>query len=132
MMVVLFFFTASIAACTTASDSLSSAEVASSSNRSLERRRKARAMAMRCFWPPLKSAPDVPTIDDNPSLHIQYQQVVQFKEYCWKRETYGREFMKSRTFASLHAARMSSSLTSWSTNPTAIFSRIVPEKIIGS
>lgn len=49
------------ASCTTFSDSLSSADVASSSSKICGRRKSARAMAMRCFSPPLNWPPFVPT-----------------------------------------------------------------------
>ena len=62
--------TLSSAACTVASLSVSSAEVASSSSRILGSRTRARAMAMRCFCPPLSCAPRSPT---NVSyFYIQY------------------------------------------------------------
>mmetsp|Transcript_23179 Transcript_23179/g.71249 ORF Transcript_23179/g.71249 Transcript_23179/m.71249 type:complete len:116 (+) Transcript_23179:79-426(+) len=49
------------AAWTLRSDSASKADVASSSNRTLGLRARARAMAMRCFWPPDIVAPRSPT-----------------------------------------------------------------------
>mmetsp|Transcript_44092 Transcript_44092/g.138558 ORF Transcript_44092/g.138558 Transcript_44092/m.138558 type:complete len:99 (+) Transcript_44092:30-326(+) len=52
----------SIAACTVASLSASSADVASSRSSTLGRRTSARAMAMRCFCPPLSCAPRSPTM----------------------------------------------------------------------
>ena len=53
--------TLSRAACTTASLSVSRADVASSSRRILGSFTRARAMAMRCFWPPLSWMPRSPT-----------------------------------------------------------------------
>mmetsp|Transcript_25811 Transcript_25811/g.85023 ORF Transcript_25811/g.85023 Transcript_25811/m.85023 type:complete len:206 (+) Transcript_25811:1390-2007(+) len=53
--------TASSAACTTRSLSLSSADVASSSSRIAGCLMTARAMAMRCFWPPDSLPPPRPT-----------------------------------------------------------------------
>ena len=50
------------ASCTAASLSESSALVASSRMRIGALRRKARAMAMRCFWPPERSEPRSPTM----------------------------------------------------------------------
>ena len=52
---------ASIASCTSLSDSASSAEVASSSRRIRGSERSARAMATRCFCPPLSLTPRSPT-----------------------------------------------------------------------
>mmetsp|Transcript_11105 Transcript_11105/g.38255 ORF Transcript_11105/g.38255 Transcript_11105/m.38255 type:complete len:104 (+) Transcript_11105:183-494(+) len=46
---------------TLASDSASSADVASSKSRSFGFLRKARAMEMRCFWPPEMRTPRSPT-----------------------------------------------------------------------
>mmetsp|Transcript_72859 Transcript_72859/g.235731 ORF Transcript_72859/g.235731 Transcript_72859/m.235731 type:complete len:84 (-) Transcript_72859:2085-2336(-) len=51
----------SMACCTWRSDSASSALVASSSSSTLGRRTMARAMAMRCFWPPESCTPRSPT-----------------------------------------------------------------------
>mmetsp|Transcript_61440 Transcript_61440/g.170358 ORF Transcript_61440/g.170358 Transcript_61440/m.170358 type:complete len:114 (+) Transcript_61440:278-619(+) len=51
----------SSAFCTRASFSASKAEVASSRKRSRGRRRKQRAMARRCRWPPESSMPRSPT-----------------------------------------------------------------------
>mmetsp|Transcript_48572 Transcript_48572/g.151966 ORF Transcript_48572/g.151966 Transcript_48572/m.151966 type:complete len:114 (-) Transcript_48572:47-388(-) len=48
-------------ACTSFSDSLSSAEVASSKSRICGCLKSARAMAMRCFWPPEIWPPPTPT-----------------------------------------------------------------------
>ena len=52
---------ASIASCTSLSDSASSAEVASSSRRMRGSESSARAMATRCFCPPLSLTPRSPT-----------------------------------------------------------------------
>mmetsp|Transcript_69515 Transcript_69515/g.154987 ORF Transcript_69515/g.154987 Transcript_69515/m.154987 type:complete len:102 (-) Transcript_69515:18-323(-) len=52
----------SIAACTTCSDSASRADVASSSSRTFGSINRARAMAIRCFWPPLSCTPRSPTV----------------------------------------------------------------------
>mmetsp|Transcript_28883 Transcript_28883/g.99718 ORF Transcript_28883/g.99718 Transcript_28883/m.99718 type:complete len:99 (-) Transcript_28883:2053-2349(-) len=49
------------AACTTFSDLESSADVASSRRTSLGLRRKTRAMATRCLWPPERRPPRSPT-----------------------------------------------------------------------
>mmetsp|Transcript_9050 Transcript_9050/g.28765 ORF Transcript_9050/g.28765 Transcript_9050/m.28765 type:complete len:82 (-) Transcript_9050:2051-2296(-) len=51
----------SMAAWTRASDSASRALVASSRRRSLGSAKRARAMATRCFWPPLSLTPRSPT-----------------------------------------------------------------------
>lgn len=51
----------SIAACTKCSASESSAEVASSRSNIFGFRIKALAIAIRCFWPPDKADPFVPT-----------------------------------------------------------------------
>mmetsp|Transcript_140719 Transcript_140719/g.392225 ORF Transcript_140719/g.392225 Transcript_140719/m.392225 type:complete len:124 (-) Transcript_140719:1328-1699(-) len=59
--------TSSSACCTTCSLSTSSALVASSSNRTLGLFTIARAMAMRCFWPPLSCTPRSPTSVERPS-----------------------------------------------------------------
>eukprot|EP00958_Prasinococcus_capsulatus_P000243 scaffold19_cov286-Prasinococcus_capsulatus_cf.AAC.3 len=61
MSVVRLCMSESSAACTSASDSASSAEVASSSSMQGGSLITARAMAMRCFWPPLSCAPRSPT-----------------------------------------------------------------------
>jgi hypothetical protein len=66
--VVLPFAAASSAACTTFSDSESKALVASSRRRIAGRRSRARAMAIRCFWPPERSAAFEPTGVAKPSL----------------------------------------------------------------
>mmetsp|Transcript_20465 Transcript_20465/g.62306 ORF Transcript_20465/g.62306 Transcript_20465/m.62306 type:complete len:99 (+) Transcript_20465:327-623(+) len=50
----------SSASCTTFSDSLSSADVASSRSRTLGLCTSARAIATRCFWPPLRRSPPFP------------------------------------------------------------------------
>mmetsp|Transcript_19986 Transcript_19986/g.59032 ORF Transcript_19986/g.59032 Transcript_19986/m.59032 type:complete len:367 (-) Transcript_19986:144-1244(-) len=52
----------SIAACTTRSLVVSSADVASSSSRMAGLRTMARAMAIRCFWPPESVPPRRPTL----------------------------------------------------------------------
>mmetsp|Transcript_18838 Transcript_18838/g.61741 ORF Transcript_18838/g.61741 Transcript_18838/m.61741 type:complete len:99 (-) Transcript_18838:340-636(-) len=52
---------ASRASWTTRSDLASSADVASSKSRSFGFLRKARAMEMRCFWPPEMRTPRSPT-----------------------------------------------------------------------
>mmetsp|Transcript_23643 Transcript_23643/g.60375 ORF Transcript_23643/g.60375 Transcript_23643/m.60375 type:complete len:107 (-) Transcript_23643:248-568(-) len=59
--------TSSRALCTTFSLSTSSALVASSSKRTFGRFATARAMAMRCFWPPLNCTPLSPTSVARPS-----------------------------------------------------------------
>mmetsp|Transcript_65732 Transcript_65732/g.176120 ORF Transcript_65732/g.176120 Transcript_65732/m.176120 type:complete len:90 (+) Transcript_65732:1069-1338(+) len=48
------------ASCTTRSDAVSRADVASSSSSIRGLRTSARAIAMRCFWPPLSCAPRSP------------------------------------------------------------------------
>mmetsp|Transcript_36921 Transcript_36921/g.95302 ORF Transcript_36921/g.95302 Transcript_36921/m.95302 type:complete len:105 (+) Transcript_36921:70-384(+) len=53
---------ASSACCTSFSDAESSADVASSRRSTLGCRRRARAMAQRCFWPPLSFSPRMPTL----------------------------------------------------------------------
>mmetsp|Transcript_19416 Transcript_19416/g.57753 ORF Transcript_19416/g.57753 Transcript_19416/m.57753 type:complete len:99 (+) Transcript_19416:117-413(+) len=53
--------TSSSAACTTFSDLASRADVASSKISSRGSRTRARAMATRCFWPPLNWRPRAPT-----------------------------------------------------------------------
>mmetsp|Transcript_4968 Transcript_4968/g.13984 ORF Transcript_4968/g.13984 Transcript_4968/m.13984 type:complete len:130 (-) Transcript_4968:857-1246(-) len=57
----------SMAACTRASFSASRWDVASSRIRSRGRRRKARAMAILCRWPPLRWLPPSPTFESRPS-----------------------------------------------------------------
>mmetsp|Transcript_52268 Transcript_52268/g.122587 ORF Transcript_52268/g.122587 Transcript_52268/m.122587 type:complete len:147 (+) Transcript_52268:166-606(+) len=57
----------SMADCTWASLSASRAEVASSSSSTLGSRRRARAMAMRCFCPPERRTPRSPTRVRKPS-----------------------------------------------------------------
>jgi len=76
--------------------SVSSALVASSRRRILGLRISARAIASRCFWPPLRSTPLEPTEVLNPSL------LGVFCEPCatmrWSRlwvRTYGRDMTKS-------------------------------------
>ena len=81
----------SSALCTTRSDSASSAEVASSSSRILGSLMMARAMAMRCFWPPLICVPRSPHRVSYPS---------------------GRAAMKLWALALLAAATTSASLAS--------------------
>ena len=61
--------TLSSAACTVASLSVSNADVASSSKRIVGLRTSARAMAMRCFCPPLSCAPRSPTSVSNVCSH---------------------------------------------------------------
>mmetsp|Transcript_11059 Transcript_11059/g.36308 ORF Transcript_11059/g.36308 Transcript_11059/m.36308 type:complete len:99 (+) Transcript_11059:265-561(+) len=56
-----FCMISSIAACTTRSLVVSSADVASSSSRIAGCLMTARAMAMRCFWPPDSLPPPRPT-----------------------------------------------------------------------
>ena len=51
----------SMACCTICSDSESSADVASSRSRIFGLRTSARAIATRCFWPPLSLPPRMPT-----------------------------------------------------------------------
>ena len=63
--------TVSSAACTVDSLSVSSADVASSSSRIVGLRTRARAMAIRCFCPPLSCAPRSPTIVSNVCNHAQ-------------------------------------------------------------
>mmetsp|Transcript_100376 Transcript_100376/g.288368 ORF Transcript_100376/g.288368 Transcript_100376/m.288368 type:complete len:81 (+) Transcript_100376:509-751(+) len=60
------FLAASKASCTTRSEAESKAEVASSSSSTFGSRISARAMAQRCFWPPLSLPPLVPTT----SVHL--------------------------------------------------------------
>mmetsp|Transcript_29515 Transcript_29515/g.94071 ORF Transcript_29515/g.94071 Transcript_29515/m.94071 type:complete len:107 (+) Transcript_29515:59-379(+) len=54
--------TLSRASCTWRSDTESKAEVASSSSSTSGSRMIARAMAQRCFWPPLRRPPRKPTL----------------------------------------------------------------------
>mmetsp|Transcript_73248 Transcript_73248/g.203180 ORF Transcript_73248/g.203180 Transcript_73248/m.203180 type:complete len:82 (+) Transcript_73248:416-661(+) len=51
----------SMASCTKCSDSASSALVASSRSNNFGSINSARAMATRCFWPPLSRTPRSPT-----------------------------------------------------------------------
>mmetsp|Transcript_41715 Transcript_41715/g.97789 ORF Transcript_41715/g.97789 Transcript_41715/m.97789 type:complete len:83 (-) Transcript_41715:642-890(-) len=51
------------ASCTKASLTASRAEVASSNSNKEGWRSKARAIAKRCFWPPLSRTPPSPTCD---------------------------------------------------------------------
>mmetsp|Transcript_17350 Transcript_17350/g.50379 ORF Transcript_17350/g.50379 Transcript_17350/m.50379 type:complete len:119 (+) Transcript_17350:160-516(+) len=57
-----FCMISSIAACTMRSLVVSSADVASSSSRMAGLRTMARAMAIRCFWPPESVPPRRPTL----------------------------------------------------------------------
>jgi hypothetical protein len=59
---------ASNASCTSFSDSESRADVASSRSKILGLRNRARAMAIRCFCPPLRRFPCEPTTVEMPSL----------------------------------------------------------------
>mmetsp|Transcript_12211 Transcript_12211/g.22212 ORF Transcript_12211/g.22212 Transcript_12211/m.22212 type:complete len:134 (-) Transcript_12211:250-651(-) len=77
--------------CTTSSDLLSSADVASSKSKIRGRRSNARAIAIRCFWPPETAAPPSPTCVSNPS---------------------GNETMKSYAFACRAALSISSMVAS--------------------
>ena len=99
----------SSAACTTRSLSLSSADVASSSSSTAGRRTIARAMAMRCFWPPDSLPPPRPTCVSYPPA---------------SRTT------KSCALASPAASRTSSSEAP--SLPYAMFSPTVPSKRTGS
>lgn len=105
----------SSAACTILSDSVSSADVASSRSKSLGLRINARAMAMRCFWPPENWRPREPQRVFRPS---------------------GRAWMKSQAFACLQASMIWSSVAgvwySMSSIPRAILSRTDPWKRVGS
>mmetsp|Transcript_8990 Transcript_8990/g.21030 ORF Transcript_8990/g.21030 Transcript_8990/m.21030 type:complete len:102 (+) Transcript_8990:563-868(+) len=58
----------SSAVCTAACESSSSAEVASSSKMIFGRRRKMRAIAIRCLWPPEIRPPRSPTRVEYPSF----------------------------------------------------------------
>mmetsp|Transcript_70798 Transcript_70798/g.163686 ORF Transcript_70798/g.163686 Transcript_70798/m.163686 type:complete len:127 (+) Transcript_70798:646-1026(+) len=78
---------ASSACCTRASFSASKAEVASSRKSSRGRRKKHRAMARRCRWPPDNSMPRSPT-------RVSYCSSVSMMNSC--------------AFAALHAATTSS------------------------
>mmetsp|Transcript_6477 Transcript_6477/g.16081 ORF Transcript_6477/g.16081 Transcript_6477/m.16081 type:complete len:120 (-) Transcript_6477:4074-4433(-) len=68
VILVLFSIALSSASCTTASLLLSRALVASSRRRSSGLRTTARAMAMRCFCPPLSCPPPAPTSVLYPSV----------------------------------------------------------------
>mmetsp|Transcript_28202 Transcript_28202/g.66781 ORF Transcript_28202/g.66781 Transcript_28202/m.66781 type:complete len:131 (+) Transcript_28202:114-506(+) len=61
----------SMAACTLDSDSASKADVASSSNRTLGFLTRARAIATRCFCPPLSWAPFSPVLVWYPSVNSE-------------------------------------------------------------
>ncbi|KAE9221308.1 hypothetical protein PF002_g15626 [Phytophthora fragariae] len=89
--------------------SLSSALVASSSSSTSGSRKMARAMAIRCFWPPDTCAPRSPTSVSKP---------------CGKLE------MKSKALALFAAASTSARLAPGL--PIAMFSAIVPENSTGS
>mmetsp|Transcript_109220 Transcript_109220/g.308980 ORF Transcript_109220/g.308980 Transcript_109220/m.308980 type:complete len:136 (-) Transcript_109220:1541-1948(-) len=98
-------------ACTTRSDSASSADVASSSRMTRGLAISARAMATRCFCPPLSCTPRSPTITSYFS---------------------GNFAMKSWQFASSAMRTIRSSDASWAGTPNWMFSRIVMSKSIGS
>mmetsp|Transcript_83453 Transcript_83453/g.236779 ORF Transcript_83453/g.236779 Transcript_83453/m.236779 type:complete len:145 (+) Transcript_83453:413-847(+) len=98
------------AACTTRSEAVSSADVASSRIRRVGSRTTARAIAMRCFWPPESRSPFSPTAVPNPS---------------------GKPATNSWAFASRALASMSSAFTGPSL-PRAMFSPMVPLKSTGS
>mmetsp|Transcript_28510 Transcript_28510/g.84409 ORF Transcript_28510/g.84409 Transcript_28510/m.84409 type:complete len:406 (-) Transcript_28510:1522-2739(-) len=99
----------SSAFCTRRSLSVSSALVASSSSMTCGFLRIARAIAMRCFCPPLRLRPRSPTL-------------------VWY--ALGRRLMKSFALAALAAAITSSSLASG--RPMRMFSKIVVAKSVGS
>mmetsp|Transcript_15374 Transcript_15374/g.24259 ORF Transcript_15374/g.24259 Transcript_15374/m.24259 type:complete len:133 (-) Transcript_15374:322-720(-) len=103
----------SMAACTRCSLSASRAEVASSSSSTRGRRTSARAMAIRCFWPPLSCTPFSPTSVSYPS---------------------GSAAMKSCAFASRAASRMRSSEGSSGvpSSPKMMFLRIERANSVGS
>mmetsp|Transcript_11320 Transcript_11320/g.18428 ORF Transcript_11320/g.18428 Transcript_11320/m.18428 type:complete len:96 (-) Transcript_11320:696-983(-) len=84
----------SIAACTRCSLSASNADVASSRSSIRGFTSRARAIANRCFWPPLSLTPLSPTMVSNPS---------------------GQSSTKSNALASLQAVSISLSVTSLST-----------------
>mmetsp|Transcript_29454 Transcript_29454/g.85871 ORF Transcript_29454/g.85871 Transcript_29454/m.85871 type:complete len:166 (-) Transcript_29454:3473-3970(-) len=112
-MIVVSFFSAISrvrVSCTTASDSLSRALVASSRSNILGELTRARAIATRCFCPPLRRPPAVPTSVAYPS---------------------GSSEMKPWAFACLAAASISLSDTSPG-RPSAMLSRMVPRKSTGS
>mmetsp|Transcript_50780 Transcript_50780/g.130890 ORF Transcript_50780/g.130890 Transcript_50780/m.130890 type:complete len:144 (+) Transcript_50780:115-546(+) len=96
------------ASCTMRSDSASSAEVASSSSRIVGSTSSARAMATRCFWPPLSWMPRSPT-------SVSYLS--------------GNSVRKSWQLASLDAFTICSSVPSV---PKKMFSRAVAAKSTGS
>jgi hypothetical protein len=76
----------------------SSADVASSSKRTFGSRRRARAMATRCFWPPERSAPLLPQMVLKPSLpnrRCQHYYSPRNERGVLGRDTYGRDMMKS-------------------------------------
>mmetsp|Transcript_31729 Transcript_31729/g.54119 ORF Transcript_31729/g.54119 Transcript_31729/m.54119 type:complete len:123 (+) Transcript_31729:516-884(+) len=100
----------SMAACTKCSLSASSADVASSKRSIRGFTRRARAMAILCFWPPESFTPLSPTIVSNFSGHSP---------------------IKSSALASRQTSSISFSLTSLST-PYATFSRTVIPKSCGS
>mmetsp|Transcript_100248 Transcript_100248/g.272560 ORF Transcript_100248/g.272560 Transcript_100248/m.272560 type:complete len:144 (+) Transcript_100248:415-846(+) len=100
---------ASSASCTTRSLSVSSALVASSSSSTRGRRTMQRAMATRCFWPPLSCAPRSPT-----------------DVWYWSSNL----VMKSWAFASLAAAIASSSVAP--SRPYLMLSSTLPAKRTGS
>mmetsp|Transcript_9713 Transcript_9713/g.29257 ORF Transcript_9713/g.29257 Transcript_9713/m.29257 type:complete len:112 (-) Transcript_9713:1991-2326(-) len=100
----------STALCTSRSDTASSALVASSRIRMGESLMRARAMAMRCRWPPDSRLPRSPTLVWYPS---------------------GSSIMKSCALASL-AACSTSSLLHRPYRPYAMLSSIVPAKSTGS
>mmetsp|Transcript_137812 Transcript_137812/g.326506 ORF Transcript_137812/g.326506 Transcript_137812/m.326506 type:complete len:98 (+) Transcript_137812:350-643(+) len=93
MMVVLGFDLMSLskASCTRRSLTASSELVASSSKSTAGSRSNARAMAMRCFWPPLSCAPRCP---------------------AWVLKPWGMVARKSVAFAALAAASTSSMVAS--------------------
>mmetsp|Transcript_13766 Transcript_13766/g.33856 ORF Transcript_13766/g.33856 Transcript_13766/m.33856 type:complete len:138 (-) Transcript_13766:4166-4579(-) len=101
--------TTSSAACTARSLRASSAEVASSSSSTLGFLMTARAMAMRCFWPPLSWMPPSPTRVCTPS---------------------GSLAMKSDALAARAAASTSSRLAPGA--PYAMLSAMVPANSSGS
>mmetsp|Transcript_14206 Transcript_14206/g.44155 ORF Transcript_14206/g.44155 Transcript_14206/m.44155 type:complete len:134 (-) Transcript_14206:1731-2132(-) len=106
----------SSAPCTSCSLSTSSALVASSRSRTFGRFTTARAMARRCFWPPLSCTPRSPTSVERPSGS------------CW---------MKPQALARLQTSCSSASPTpaaseSGAPTPKSRFSRMEVPKSTGS
>ncbi|EZF99693.1 hypothetical protein H113_00685 [Trichophyton rubrum MR1459] len=82
--VVTFSDTLFNAACINLSLVESRAAVASSNSNTGGSRIRARASAMRCFWPPLSSAPELPTLVAKPSGNALMKSIAFDKVAAWR------------------------------------------------